>query len=110
MVENVNSLNLKMEWKELGILRKGNTLTLPSDFNELEIAIHTTNISHTAIMRISKKNIDRSDFLSTCMWSQSDTDNYNYRFHIKNNDISLNAAKMGSADITSSTNAYVLYR
>ena len=99
-----------MEWKELGILRKGNTLTLPSDFNELEIAIYTTNSSHAAVMRISKKNIDRLDFLSTCMWSQSNTDNYNYRFSIKNNEISLNAAKTGSTDITSSTNAHVLYR
>ena len=108
---NVNESILQMmEWKELGILRKGNTLTLPSDFNELEIAIYTTNSSHATVMRISKKNIDRLDYLSTCMWSQSNTDNYNYRFSIKNNEISLNAAKTGSTDITSSTNAHVLYR
>ena len=101
-----------LTWKELGILTKSNSLTLPTDFNELEIAIRTGDYAHTTIMRISKANISwlNKNSLSNCAWSQTNNDNYNYRLSISSTSISLSAAKSGITDILESTNARVLYR
>ena len=109
---SLGSINSNLTWKELGILTKSNSLTLPTEFNELEIAIRTDDYAHTTIMRISKENISwlNKNSLSNCAWSQANNDNYNYRLSISSTSISLNAAKSGNTDILASTNARVLYR
>lgn len=88
------------------------SLKLPSDFNELEIALRTSGSNHTGIIRVSKANLSwlQKGLISTCVWYQTSTDSVTYRIRIVDNNISLDNARIGTVDSRDTTNIRVLYR
>lgn len=110
--KRLDELNSNLVWKELGIVSATQSLKLPSDFNELEIALRTNGTNHTGIIRVSKASLSwlQKGLISTCVWYQTSNDSVSYRIRIVDNSISLDAARIGVVDSRDTTSIRVLYR